>query len=327
MTETFVKTDVPLWFTDLTTLRTQRKDFDNSCEVTTDNFSTLIAATHMREDLRCQLWSAAGGRCNQPHHHGWVAKLKDGREGLIGGICADRHFKANERFRAERSRMYKEMAIENNLVALGDLLKDRAAVQTAIADALQRLDRVRQDQYRLQLPTEVLTRIQDMIKSARSQVEVEVLHIERDEKGKETRSWRRREVGAIRGLLLWDVSLNGDVFPALGAAESAARRAVLSRDEELSRLKSWREALEQIPRCQEIISSLDRALLEFSDPQNLAMLCHLVGNQNKQREIAALILKRAGVDRPSELKVQDLLNKIHQAVRGANGGRNFRTVH
>lgn len=320
----------PLLYTDLTTLKNQRPDFDPECVITIDNFAALISATLMREELTCQLDTPNGGRCNQPHHKGWLAKRKDGAECLIGGDCADKYFNANETFRAERHRMNHDLAVEAHLVALRELLKDSDAVQERVLQCRKRLSAYREALKELQeaLPVQAVGQLRSFAKGGdRARVDVEVQYVvDIDEKGKEERRWETRGAGEIIGLSVWDISAVAELVRAIGAVDASRQEAVLDKRQRLQDLKRWREQLEQLPGCEQALERLDRTLEQFGSAANLSMLCFLVKNNDMQRQVVEVILKRQG-EQPAPMRVQDSLNRIHQHVRDQYGGNNFRLVY
>ena len=91
-------------------------------------------------------------------------------------------------------------------------------------------------------------------------------------------------------------------------------------------LKKWRTALEQLPQREEAVGRMHRNLSDFGAYAIIALLCHLVKNQDHQRNVVAILLRQAG-EQFSTMRVQSVLNQIHQAVRKENGDRNFRVAY
>lgn len=322
-----------LWYSDLSTLREQHPELDLDCSMTIEQFSALRAETHTKEKLICQL-EKAGNRCNTPFNNGWLALRKDGRKVLIGCDCAEKHFHASDKFRAERNRIGQEIAVQENLVALAELLKDRHALGLRIAKARQQLNDYRSGvrSWSDSLPREVLWRLHDFRKAsgdrARIEVEVEYVEIEVDDKGKEKRkvTWQRREIGAVVGLTIWDSNAPIPLATTLHEADIARQEADLRPDQKLPLLKKWRAALDQLPHSEQQIERMHRALADFGASPNVALLCHVVKNEDRQREIVAVVLKRNG-EQPNTMRVGSAWNQIRQAVRKAVGDRNFRVAY
>lgn len=321
-----------LWYNDLSTLRQHHPQFDPDCSLPIDQFSALLAETRMKEVLFCQL-EKDGSRCNQPHHNGWLALRKDGWKCLIGGDCANKNFNASEAFRAERSRLNHEIAVHDNLTALAQLLKDHDAIASRIVKARQRLNEYRDGVtfWQNSLPSEVLWRLRDFCKSSgdRTRVEVEVQYIELEDDGKEKKekvSWRRREVGTLVGLTTWNAASIAPLALALHDAEAARKEVNLHPGQKLALLKKWRVALEQLPHCEETVERMNSCLSDFGTSANIALLCHLVRNEDRQRDVVTILLKRAG-EQPTAMRVQSFWNQIRQAVRKENGDRNFRVAY
>jgi hypothetical protein len=177
----------------------------------------------------------------------------------------------------------------------------------------------------------VIWRLKDHLKANgdRARIEVEVQYVELEEDGKDKKekvTWRRREVGIILGLSIWDATSIAPLSLALHDAESARKEADLHPEQKLASLKKWRAALEQLPHSEEAIERMHRSLSDFGASANLALLCHLVRNEDRQREVVGVLLKRSG-EQPNEMRVQSVWNQIRQAVRKANGDRNFRVAY
>ena len=321
-----------LWYNDLSTLKEHHPQFHPECSLPIEQLSALLAETRMKETLSCQL-DKAGSRCNQPHRKGWLALRKDGIKCLIGGDCANKHFNASETFRAERNRLIHEIAVHENLTALAELLKDREATAARIAKARERLKTYREGVkfWNDSLPSEVVVRLRDHFKASgeRARIEVEVQYVELEEDGKEKKekiTWRRREVGTVMGLNIWDGTPIPSLSMALHEAEAARKEADLRPEQKLALLKKWRAALEQLAHCEEAIERMQRSLGDFGASRNVALLCHLVRNEDRQRDIVTVLLQRSG-EPPHPVRVQSLLNQIKQAVRKENGDRNFRLAY
>jgi hypothetical protein len=321
-----------LWYSDLATLKQHHPQFDSDCSLPIEQFGALLAETHMKEKLLCQL-EKDGSRCNQPHNNGWLAIRKDGRKCLIGCECADKNFNASEAFRAERNRIGHEIAVHENLTALADLLKDREALRDRIAKVREHLNAYRQGVkfWINSLPVEVVGRLRDLLKASgdRTRIEVEVQYVEVEEengKKKIKTTWPRRDVGTVVGLTLWDGTVIQPLLIALLEADTARSEADLRPDQKLSSLKKWRAALDELPRCEQAIERMHRTLEDFGGHANVALLCHLVKNEDRQREIVAVILKRKG-ESTAPMHVSSVWNQIRQAVRKANGDRNFRVAY
>lgn len=318
-----------LWYNDLSTLKQHHPQFDPDSSLPIEHFSALLAETRMKETLYCQL-EKTGSRCNQPHGKGWLALRKDGHKCLIGGDCANKHFNASEAFRAERSRLNHEIAVHDNITALTELLKDRDATGARIAKAREHLSKYRDGVrfWKDSLPVDVVWRLRDHYKRSgeRARIEVEVQYIEVEDDGehkKEKITWPRRDVGTLLGLSIWDGTPIPPLSFELHEAEAARKEADLRPDQKLASLKKWRTALDRLPYCEEAIDRMNRSLADFGASANLALLCHLVKNEEQQREVVALILKRAG-EEPTAMRVLSVWNQIRQTVRKQNGERNFR---
>ena len=319
--------DSALFLSDLALIR-NRPAFDVTCAITVENIQALLAEYHGAEWANCQV-ERDGKLCNHEFQNGWLARRDDGKEGMIGCDCAEKYFDANDRFRTERYRLNREIRIESHLFALQELLGDQAAyasrykrASTRLRTALDELSELRDE-----LPAEVVKALRDMVKTRATTVFVEVQYFETTEKGEQVSTWRRRDVGGVLGLVAWDETLVREVFTSLQRVREALDKVVVSKDQKESELRKWREGLEALPYCEREIERIDRGARDFLRPGNVALLCHLVANQTKQRDIARLTLKLSGERAPSDLRVQTRLNEILGLARERFKGCNFRVCH
>jgi len=142
-----------------------RDGFNPSCGVTLDNFQSLIGEYHFSEEVRCQV-RKSDGNCGNNHLHGWLGLTKEGKEGLIGWLCAVKYFNADKTFAIERNRVRKEISISSSLASLNNLLTNRDVFEQTIETQMSRIrflrDSVKSLESRL-LPSVIKT-VSDMEK-------------------------------------------------------------------------------------------------------------------------------------------------------------------
>ncbi|MEN4572308.1 hypothetical protein ABEG61_15455 [Pantoea agglomerans] len=96
---------------------TSRPNFSANLEISVDSFSSLIGRYHLGESVQCQV-KTEHGVCGQKHQRGYVGLTKDGKEGLIGGICGEKYFKEDTLFVQEKNRIDAEIDKRENVEKL-----------------------------------------------------------------------------------------------------------------------------------------------------------------------------------------------------------------
>lgn len=318
--------DEPTFFKDFADIK-RRKNYSESNTITVDNFHSLIGDMyHFKEEVHCQV-EREGNRCDQAHKNGWLGRRKDNQEALIGKDCGNKYFIENEEFRKERERVNREGRIESHISALGSLLQDKQALLTRwnkAAEKLQQTLELRRDT-QLALPLLVVDRLYDMVRTGNRAVSVDAQFLEEiDEKGREKKVWHLREIGAIRGVALWED--NRDLYGTMEGIRKAINEAAVSRNEKEATLRNWRETIEQLPQIEERIENFNRGGADFRTEGNLALLCFLVTDQSKQLDILMLLLKVQGQDKPTRPNAQKLLNELNAQVKAETRSLNIRIV-
>lgn len=305
----------------------KREKFSRDYLISVADFASLIGPYYFREDVHCQV-ERDGFRCNHGHRNGWLGRRKDGSEALIGGHCANKYFNANDAFRQERKRVDTEVRLDSHIAALTELLRDRAALSARVAAAMGRVKAVREvvRQFESTLTKGATKQLNDMAKTGSRTVSVEVQYIEKDDDDKDKTTWRRRDVGTMQGIGVWNIGDTTRLYNDLQRVKDAAIAAVVSRAEKEKHLKDWRETLEQLPRIEDRIEAMERALADFKAPSNLVMLFGLGRDQSKNAELAALMLKVGGDPNPSNRQVQRLLSEYASFMNKQTDGRRYRSV-
>lgn len=316
--------DDTLIFTDFVSIKS-RPHFDEQCSMTLDNFKSLVGAYQIREQLRCQV-DRDGSRCNQEHFNGWLGRRNDDKEALIGVDCANKYFHANEKFRAERRRLSHDIRVDGLVTALRNHLSDKAAITARVDSAVKRLQDIRvvTRDFEQEFPGEVIHRLRDMFKSRNAVILIEVQNREPLKDVKVKITWERRVLTSMAGMGIWEGLQNGFLPTTLAEIKRAIAEAVVSKNQKEAQLRKWRESLDKLPLCEEMLSGIERSLSQFSTDENIALTCLLVKNYERQREVAEFILKRRGNSRPSQTQTQDFVNEVKASVRQQYGGRDFR---
>jgi hypothetical protein len=305
----------------------KREKFSRDHLISVDKFHSLIGPYFFREDVHCQV-ERDGFRCNHGHRNGWLGRSKDGSEALIGGHCAIKYFNASDAFRQECRRVDTEVRLDSHITALTTLLDDRAALSARVAVAMGRVKAVREvvRQFESTLTKGATKQLNDMAKTGNRAISVEVQYVEKDDEEKDKTTWRRRDVGMLQGVSVWNIGETTRLYNDLQRVKDAVAAAVISRAEKENRLRVWRETLEQLPRIEDRIEAMERALADFKAPSNLVMLFGLGRDQSKNVELATLMLKVGGDPNPSNRQVQRLLSEYASFMNEQTDGRNYRPV-
>ncbi len=304
-----------------------REKFSRDNLISVGTFGSLIGPYHFRDTVYCQV-ERNDSKCNHAHNWGWLARRNDGQEAIIGQDCANKYFNANQSFQSERRRIDSEIRVDSHLSALTELLRDKPALIARVGAASQRMKRLREAARGFQnlFTHEVKRRLSDMVKTGNHRVHVEVRVTEKDDDGKEKVVWRQREIGTLQGVDLWDESETTDLYQALNAIRTAADEAIVSRSEKERNLKLWRETIESLPRCEQRVAALEKALAALSETANVAMLSVLGRSHVNRTDLCAQALKCSGDPKPSHKKTDALAGALAAWVKQQTGGLESRGV-
>ena len=304
-----------------------RPQFDASASVTLSNFESLVGEYHFDVEVKCQV-NKSEGNCGRMHQHGWLGKTKEGKEGLIGGHCASKYFKADKTFARERNRVRKEINIANYLERLSDLLKDRKVFIDQVNTEVSRLIFVRDSVRSISdsLPDSVVRILRDMSKTGNRAVSIQVQYVETDENGNELVDWVDQNIGSISGVGVWRVDRIYGINRQLKEIKNIVQEVNINRDAGEIRLKRWLDILSELPRCASGIDDLEKDYDNFATFDNLKKVCFLVRNQQEQTEIAKFALSFDGHENPSNNKGKQLLKDMSVELRKQFNNRNFRVT-
>jgi len=302
-----------------------RDGFNPSCGVTLDNFQSLIGEYHFSEEVRCQV-RKSDGNCGNNHLHGWLGLTKEGKEGLIGWLCAVKYFNADKTFAIERNRVRKEISISSSLASLNNLLTNRDVFEQTIETQMSRIrflrDSVKSLESRL-LPSVIKT-VSDMEKTGNRAVYSQIQYVEVDEEGKKNIEWIDQRIGNISGTPIWLYSNLGSIFSALKEIKNTLSEVELSRESGERKLKKWANTLSSLPNHASQIDELQREYELFSEFNNLTLLIFLVRDQKDQLMLSKVALEHNGINRPSNNDGRRLIKQLENQIRNNNGNRNFK---
>lgn len=303
-----------------------RENFDPECGVTRENFKSLVGEYQLPEDVRCQVFQATTGNCGRKHQHGWLGRIADGREGLIGGHCAVKYFNAHEHFASERNRVRREISISHSLEVLHSLLDESGAYSSRLETQVSRLRFLRQSRKELlaDLPKSIQKSLEDMAKTSNRSVGVQIQYREVDDEGKEQVEWVDQSLGSIAGIGIWNYQSLGSIFSNLKEIRKVFDEVELSRSAGERKLKRWADTLNGLSAEASRIDELQQEFEQFTDVGNLALLIFIASNRDERIEAAKVALSYGGNQSPTSSDAKGLIDQYEKKIRENNGNRNIR---
>lgn len=298
-----------------------RQAFDDTISITTGNFDRLIGPYVFSEHAVCQV-AKVSGRCGHPHRNGWLGRTQDGREGLIGGHCAKRHFKGDERFLAEKRRL----DFENDLARLHEYVADRGGLIARAQCILSTLRDIRAAVRELEqkLPSNVVSFLKERAKTGNGQVAVEVRYVEVDENGRQHSTWQWQTVGNLLGMAIWQQGNLAAISDKAKDIEAAASQAEPLHSAGDRKVRSWLKVLDELPAVEHQVLELQRHFETFTSFENLCLLIFLPRDENKQVEVTEVAFT-AGQGAPDIRRdARALRNQCYRQISTDHNGRDFR---
>jgi len=305
----------------------KRANYSRDNLISVESFESLIWQYRFPDNVHCQV-ERDGCKCNQEHKHGWLGRRQDGKEAIIGQVCGTKYFKASDVFQRERRRIDSELNIASHLAALGELVRDKSALMARGNAANQSIKELRESARGFQklFTQDVKRRVSDILKTGNRRVFVEMHVIEKDDDGKEKHTWREREIGTLQGVDLWDDRKISNLFKELSEVKATIGEVDLLRAPKEKTLKQWRNTIELLPRCEELIADLRKALTAFTATPNIALLSVIGRSQINRNELCEQVLTGAGDPTPSSRKVNALAAELAAWVKQQTGGVDYRGV-
>lgn len=298
-----------------------RQAFDDTISITTGNFDRLIGPYVFSEHAVCQV-AKVSGRCGHPHRNGWLGRTQDGREGLIGGHCAQRHFKGDKRFLAEKRRMEFDIALER----LNELVADRGGLITRAQGILSGLRAIRSAVRELErrLPANVVSFLKERAKTGNGQIAVEVRYVEVDGEGRQHSTWQWQTVGTVLGLAIWQQGSLAAISDKAKGIEVAASQAEPLRSAGEQKVRSWLKVLDELPAVERQVTELQRLFETFASFDNLCLLMFVPLDENKQVAVAEVACQAGQGAASVRHGARSLRNQRYQLIRADFNGRDFR---
>jgi len=266
--------------------------FRNNNPVSLDQFKRIIGGyKDERDDLLCQLHKPSG-TCRHKHNEGVVIELKDGSWSNIGWICANTHFKHDERFKQER-RTYK--AAKDAMEALKTLtllLEEKTMILRELRMANENLGMIDSSINRLfqSIPSKARNFLSIAAKTGKTDVFVHVeekVKIEVRGKVQEQTRWREEKVGSIHGIEVWG-QRRRKVKESIAEIIRCFEMARVDQSLPAKVISSWNKTLASWKSALSSAQDLLNSHTAFIDRQNLTLLCTQVVDIRERREMAAI---------------------------------------
>lgn len=302
-----------------------RKKFDPSCAITTKNVVCLIGKYDGDRKASCQ-YKKVAGLCNHTFYHGWLAKLSNGKEGLIGCDCASKYFKADKNFKKDKNRLLEELDINNSLEQLGHLLADEGKFAERVQIQLERISGLRLSIQNLtkKIPERVVSSLRNMSKTGNSEIYIQIEYTETDDDGQIHSEWVDQRVSSLNGMDIWDYTNIGPVIVGLKKIAKVINQVDLNRSVGRKKLKTWCATLMEIEQYEEKIDVLSNELGSYCSIQNIQSLIFMVTSRRDKEDLARLALMCDGDPNPSNSDARRLIRVVEGALKNEIKSRRFR---
>ncbi|WP_158783882.1 hypothetical protein [Pantoea sp. BAV 3049] len=321
-----------IWFTEFSEV-CARRHFDTEAEISPDNFERLVGAYSFRQEVICQVRTPAGV-CHQKHKKGCIGVMKDGREALIGNMCAGKYFKSDMKFALERKRINTEIERERIVTRYQALMAQKDALQAQLSslnwEALQ-LNALMSDWYKSFQPG-ILRFIYNAQKTANWNVVVETEHISTEtvmvdgqEETRETSEWFPDMPGRLAAIpeeghtqaLVRDIKWAQDILTEVIACDPD-RVSFLH-------LKRWVSVLDGIDDVRGRLDNAKKACEKFKKRENLELLFFVQGREDDRSKVLRQILRiRGNQDSVADTRREE--KRITALYSKRFGGRRWRLV-
>lgn len=267
-----------------------RPNFSAKLQISVESFSSLVGRYHLSESVQCQV-KTENGICGQKHQRGYVGLTKDGKEGLIGGICGEKYFKEDTLFVQEMKRVDAEIERRENIEKLSNYKENflyhsgiYAEFVTSIKDLKKKTDHLYNG-----LPDIVLAYLYQAQRTRNWDLHVDVL---RHTKGKAgmTSNWYIEKLCTFPPL-----PSAQQIQTLLGRFETLQtffNEACSSKIEELSTpaLKRYVRSLSEFSELEVLYTKVNKDTEEFMQQQNLYNLYYVCANSKDKLATVKAIL-------------------------------------
>lgn len=292
---------------------TSRPNFSASLEITVDSFSSLIGRYHLSESVQCQV-KTEHGICGQKHQRGYVGLTKEGKEGLIGGVCGDKYFKEHTLFVQEKNRIDAEIDRRENIERLSYYKENFLSLSGKHGALIKDIQAIKKktDHLYKGFPDIVLTYLYQAQKNKNWDLNVDVFRHSRGEEGM-TNSWYIEKLCT---------------FPPLPSAQEI--KSLLGQVENLNstfseacscdiekiptpRLKNYVRNISEISELEIRHAQLKKHIMEFTQESTLCNLYYACASNKDKSTTVRTILTLSDInvsDQMVKSKCADIENTI-----------------
>jgi len=293
---------------------TSRPNFSANLEISVDSFSSLIGRYYLSESVKCQV-KAEHGICGQKHQRGYVGLTKDGKEGLIGGICGEKYFKEDTTFVQEMNRIDAEIDRRENIEKLLSY-KENFLFLYNIYDGFTKDTKAlkkKTDHLYNGFPDIVLTYLYQAQRTRNWDLNVDVLRHTRGEKGM-TSKWYIEKLCTFPSL-----PSAQEIQSLLGRFENLQNtfsEACSSNIEELPtpKLKGYIKSLSELPELEIQFKKYKKDTEDFTQEHNLNNLYYVCAN-NKDKFSTVKTVLSLNIANPSERQITSKCDEIEKTTK------------
>lgn len=309
-----------------------RPTFDPDAPVAVDKVQGIVGHyERLPQTVRCQVQEAGGAICGQQHATGWLARMTDGREGLVGSVCCRKKFKDHVPFATTLTQARRSVRTQHALTRLREFTEPGTPYVARLAAANAAFTAFR-DRFRFvssKIGPRLRGALADRAKRGNAMVTIETQHVEIEKDGRKTRTWTPRQLGRVNGLSAFlpeSLSAVASGLRTVGAALEAASAAASEQNPNPTVVEKLIRNLADLDQVEAQMAGLTADLVAFSAADNLKLACLLVSSEADQAELASyLVALHPAVLDPQTRTPSAVIQALHRAVRQEHGNQ-FRVL-
>lgn len=297
----------------------KRLRYSSECEISPENFKTLVGEYRLDEDVICQV-KGHKGICHQKHRSGWLGVTNDGQEVLIGGHCARNYFKADKSFALERKRVRKEIDRKIALYKLEEYRKNKMSIGDELSCLRQEIidTRVKLDQVHKHFPNAVLIFIESAQRTKNWELKVDVQEGYADDG---EAKWVPGTLGKVKALpYSYEIIGLMNKVKVLSATYDEACQ-INPEDVKTPKLKKIIEILNEKEEIKKTSSALHRDVFAFVEPRSLETLIYACDDYDEEFLAARAIMAITGAKVSSEGHINLRLRRIKERIEKQFDGK------
>lgn len=281
------------------------------------------------EELECCCQKANGNLCEKRHRKGWVVELQDGTTTVIGGTCAAEKYDAESHISRDITLATNEIARQDQILRLTDLLRERDKRLAEIEVAKRELLEIKRSMldYFAKLGPSAAGALTDMSRTGGATIRVlGVVPAERDQDGEVIRD--RKEisinVGSVIGVAACNLSRINASLDDLREIEKAYKLAGADPERafKAKEIKALNAALADQGRVMEAVEEWKRQFDRF-ERNDFRILAFVAADISQRIRIAQFGLGLAGSSNTRE-SAKRFLHEREAVMKQAHGVKQIR---